>query len=67
MADEADRAQDQEAANLAQALKRRRKTLQATGACHYCGEHVAKGFIFCDVECGREYEREQAIRARQGR
>lgn len=68
--DECDKAQREEAALLAQALRRRKKTLSATGACHYCGEGVRSGLLFCSdpgAECHLDYERDANTRAKQGR
>ena len=65
--DEADKAQGEEAAYLGQALSRRKKTLIPVGSCFYCREGVGGSNLFCDLECAREYEREQGIRARQSR
>lgn len=64
--DFADRAQIEEARALQEALHRRRKTLTACGACHYCNEPAGQGLLFCNRECAGEYERERAIRPAQG-
>lgn len=70
MADEADLAfaveqQSLEAAIAAQ--RRSRPALQATGECHYCGEHLKQeGQLFCDIDCANDWEQEQALRKRLG-
>jgi hypothetical protein len=46
----------------------RKPVLKAKGACYYCGDAVGLGKLFCPGEdCRNDYEREQRIRAQQGR
>lgn len=46
----------------------RKPTLKARGTCHYCEDDVGLGKLFCPGEdCRNDYEREQRIRAQQGR
>ncbi len=70
MADEADLAfaVEQQALESAIAAQRRsRTTLQATGSCHYCGETLEGGNAhFCDIDCAKDYEAEQALKKRLG-
>lgn len=64
MADEIDRAADQEARNLAQSLRLRRPSgPQPTGRCLYCDEIVADAHRWCGIECREGWEKE----ARRGR
>lgn len=64
--DEADRAAEEEAASLAEALWRAGAPLrlQVRGICYNC-DAPCEG-LYCDVECRRDYEREQQVRKRQG-
>lgn len=69
--DTIDRAQSAAETLLADALaaqSRRAARMQLTpcGACHYCGEDVPSGRLFCDSECGWAWEEEQAQRRRMG-
>lgn len=46
----------------------RKPTLKARGTCHYCEDDVGLGKLFCPGEdCRNDYEREQRIKAMQGR
>jgi hypothetical protein len=46
----------------------RKPTLKARGSCYYCEDAVGLGKLFCPGEdCRNDYEREQRIRAQQGR
>lgn len=74
MADEADRAGELTDAREANAIanctaETKRRALIPAGFCHYCGENVGPGFIFCSVEdngCAKDYEYEQARRKVNG-
>ncbi len=65
MADEADMAFAlEQQAREAAILDRRnaRPVLVANGECHYCGEHVeGANQLFCDLDCAKDWEREQAL------
>jgi hypothetical protein len=65
--DDADRAQQEEAHALQEALYNRRKTLTACGFCHYCNEAVEARFVFCDQDCAADHERLRASREREGK
>jgi hypothetical protein len=46
----------------------RKPTLKPRGTCHYCEDTVGLGKLFCPGEdCRNDFEREQRIRAQQGR
>lgn len=71
--DLADDAQKAEALILAEAhYKSRHPELSAVGFCHYCGEAVKPGLLFCLQDprdnggCRDDYERLQAARKRNG-
>lgn len=36
--------------------------LVPTGECHYCFEEVGTKQLFCDSDCAKDYDREQALR-----
>lgn len=62
-----DHANDQAEAMLEAQCKFRKPTLKAKGACHYCDDALGLGKLFCNTECRDDHEREQRIRAMQGR
>jgi len=72
--DDADRAgeliESREAAGVAYYTdESKRRALIPAGFCHYCGESVDPGFIFCpitDNACAKDYEHEQARRKANG-
>jgi len=71
MADIADRADTQIENTVADALReaRRAPSLIAAGFCHYCGEAVANGMLFCDTqenECAKDWHHEQARKKANG-
>ena len=39
------------------AAARNKPGLVACGGCHNCGERVAPGRLFCDVDCRDDYEK----------
>jgi hypothetical protein len=46
----------------------RKPVLKPRGTCHFCEDAVGLGKLFCPGEdCRNDYEREQRIRAQQGR
>lgn len=55
-----------EAALNAQRINAAKKALRPCGACHYCGESVRTGMLFCGRECRDDFEREQMLRERHG-
>lgn len=72
MADDADRAEARIEHTIADgiAAARRAPGLLAVGVCHYCGEPVAAGRLFCDSsenECAKDWEHEQRRRKDLGR
>jgi hypothetical protein len=62
-----DQANDQAEAMLEAQRTYRKPTLKAKGTCHYCDDDLGLGKLFCNTECRDDYEREQRIRAMQGR
>jgi hypothetical protein len=68
MADDADRAQDEIEAGLAQArtAAQPRQILIPTGHCHNCDERVRPGQLFCDQECASDFEKRQRGLALRG-
>ncbi len=68
MSDIADIANDRVELELELSMKARRgrHVLVPAGQCHYCAEEVGSGALFCDTGCRDEYDREAAIRKRQG-
>lgn len=70
MADEIDRAQDQEAAirqREIDAVRSRSRGLAASGACHYCGEPLHGLLLWCPDGCKEDWEMEQRLLQRAGR
>lgn len=63
--DEADIASEQEDYARREAIwhAQRGSRLQHRGRCYNCGEACQS--LFCDVECRKDYEREQAVRKHQ--
>lgn len=67
MADIIDNANDRIEIEMGRLLQSKRySAMQPTGQCHYCSESVRSNLLFCDSECRDEYDREAAIRRRQG-
>lgn len=71
--DRADDAQQAEALFMAEAKhKSRNPELAAVGFCHYCGETLDPGLLFCPQDprdahgCRDDYELLQAARKRNG-
>lgn len=58
MADDLDRAAEQEELERTIALRNRKPELQFIGRCHYC-EHPLLNGCFCDADCGQDWEKEQ--------
>lgn len=59
MTDVFDRASELEMAEweARQHAARNRPTMQAVGACYNCGERLAPGLVFCDIDCRDDYEK----------
>jgi hypothetical protein len=66
MADDADLAQDHLERFEASVLAKRRPVLVACQACHWCGETIGPGALFCGVACHQDYEHERVTREKQG-
>ena len=49
-----------------QSLKAAQAALLPCGACYYCGDDVQGQKLFCDLEHGREWQREQDAYRRNG-
>lgn len=64
--DDADLAQEHLERFEKATLARRKPVLPAVGACHYCGEALSPGLLFCDKDCAASYEEERQIKERQG-
>jgi hypothetical protein len=68
MADDIDRAQQEEEFFLARAINNvPRADLQARGRCLFCEEKVAEGVRFCSSECRDDFDRLHAAQNRNGR
>lgn len=73
MADDADRAESRIENAVADGLaevRRRPPELIAVGFCHYCGEAVLPGRLFCDSsenDCAKDWEFERARRKANGK
>ncbi len=71
MSDIYDRATDREEKDRELALKYRKPTVIPCGACHYCGEPLPAGMLFCppiiEGSCRDDWEREQAAKIRNGK
>ena len=58
--DEIDQANEQAERYLSTSMRLRRPAgPEAKGECHYCGEPLAEGLRWCDVECREGWQREQ--------
>ena len=68
MADEADLAQQHMEDEAA--MRARQRTPQTmpepTGECLYCGDTAPEAQHFCSTHCRQDWDREQAIKKRQG-
>ena len=68
IADRADIAIQRELdAGLAAVRARAATATVTTGKCFYCDDAVGEGMRFCDRDCAREFERQQAARRRNGK
>lgn len=68
VSDPLDRATQLEEAERATAALFRKPVLRRTGRCYSCDERVAQeGALFCDSDCLKAYEAEQAAKLRNGR
>lgn len=69
MSNEADIADREQEASLAEALYRASKAapkLKYVGRCYYCDEFVPPPKDFCCEDCRKDWDEEQAIRKKQG-
>lgn len=71
MADDADRAEDRIEATIADGISHARRMLVKSrlapcNACHYCGEWLKDGQLFCDTLCAADYQYEQERKKAQG-
>lgn len=70
MADEADIADIIQARNLERSLHEARTAkpgITANGQCHFCDADVSGKLLFCDHDCQKDWEREQAALQRTGK
>lgn len=73
MADDADRAESRIENMVADGLaeiRRRKPDLLAVGFCHWCGEAVMPGHLFCDSgynDCAQDWQHEQDMKRIAGR
>ena len=65
--DQATFREEQERERSIAAARRVGKLLEANGACHWCGEALRAGKRFCDADCRDDYERQEKMKARNGR
>ena len=70
--DDADRAEDKIEAAIESGIEHARYMIEKTrltacGACHYCGEGLRDGLLFCDSDCSTDYRYEQDRKKAQGR
>jgi hypothetical protein len=68
--DDADRAADRE--DIAReaavaAIRRRIEAMPSLGHCYYCGEALRPAKRFCDSDCRDDYERQEKMKALNGR
>ena len=56
MADDADRAADQNERELQAVLGRRRPTEKRTGFCVWCRNRIDAAAIYCDADCRADHE-----------
>lgn len=69
MPDDLDRIQErvlQHTAASEASVRGRPPELIAVGFCHYCGETVRPGHLFCDPDCRDDWQREQDRKKRNG-
>jgi len=72
MSDDADMADGKIEAAISDAIAHARHTLEKVkltpcSACHYCGEWVRAGVLFCSQDCQHDHEHEQARKKALGR
>lgn len=71
MSDEVDKANELSEVLLAASLKAPRPRLAPKGECHFCGENLMdsflKGSLFCNQDCRDDFERQERMRAINGR
>jgi predicted nucleic acid-binding Zn ribbon protein len=69
MSDDADRAEERIEAAISDAIahvrhKMKQASISPCNACHFCGEWVKAGVLFCDTFCREDYEAQEAARKR---
>lgn len=62
MSDIVDRATDRCLEQLDDALAQRRREMPRNGKCNWCGEPVAAGVAFCDIDCRDDYSAAEHLR-----
>lgn len=62
--DDADRADLDAEIHMRASLLRRKPTLAAKGACHFCDEPTDGAALFCSAECREDHERVERIKSR---
>ena len=70
MSDFADDASAQEEMERELSIAHHRKntnSLLPVGRCHFCNSPVQPMLLFCDFDCGQDWEREQQALIRNGR
>ena len=67
--DDADRAQGRIESAVEHGIyeARRAKSLPATGACYWCGDDVAPGYLFCCGDCRKDWDKAQHMRRITGK
>ena len=70
--DDADRAEDKIEASITDGIDHARYMLAKLklapcNACHYCGEWLKDGQLFCDKLCAEDYSYEQERKKAQGK
>ena len=67
MSDIVDDANDRIEVEMSRLLQTKRySAMRPAGACHYCAELLRGDRLFCDTDCRDSYDREAAIRRKQG-
>ena len=67
MTDIIDAASDREEMDRGLALRERKPTLKAMGACYFCGCEVHSDHLFCDSECHEGWETEMRLKKIAGK
>jgi hypothetical protein len=72
MSDDADRAEERIEAAISDAIahvrhKMKQASISPCNACHFCGEWVKAGVLFCSRECASDWQYQQDRKKAQGR